>query len=87
MDFHTWLLDVGYNRIFRMWKYKRMFTPYEQDQKFSDESVFEDDIATHIQIKEAIVLPDKDILIGYHTMGFDDVIMYDKLSEIYLEYC
>ena len=39
-DIHTWLSDVGGERVFRMWVFKKMFTPYEQDEKFSDESVY-----------------------------------------------
>ena len=87
-DFNTWLLDYGYNRIFRMWKYKRMFTPYQQQKAFSDESQYVDDVATFIKIKEAIELPDGDIMIGYVFCEpeISEYMEYVRLSEIDLAY-
>ena len=38
-DLETFIHDIGEDTIFRMYKYRRLFTPYEQDKKFSDESV------------------------------------------------
>lgn len=92
-DLQTWLLDVGFDRIFRMWEYKRMFTPYEQQQAFVHESCYVDDHAQLIKIKEVIELPDKDVLIGFQ-MIFDDEdleldnppLYYKKLSQIELSY-
>ena len=37
-DFENWLLDYG-DRLYRYLVYKKMFTPYEQQQAFEDESV------------------------------------------------
>lgn len=92
-DFETWLHDVGYDRIFRVWKYKRMFTPYEQKEAFSDESIYEDDICDYIKIREAIELPDGDILLGLQTIedssDLEDenlYLTYCKLSQIELAY-
>ena len=90
-DIHTWLSDVGQERVFRMWIFKKMFTPYEQDEKFSDESVYVDDICKYVMIKELIELPDGDLLIGFQDT--DDIdsdnlyLKYYKLSEIRLDYC
>ena len=65
------------------------------DKKFEDESLYIDNYFRHIQIKEAIELPDKDILIGfreiYDSESFErqwdeSVIYYKKLSEIELTY-
>ena len=90
-DIHTWLSDVGEERVFRMWVFKKMFTPYEQDEKFSDESVYVDDICKYVMIKELIELPDGDLLIGFQDT--DDIdsdnlyLKYYKLSEIRLDYC
>lgn len=87
-DIHTWLSDVGEERVFRMWVFKRMFTPYEQDEKFSDESVYEDDTCKFVMIKEIIELADGDYLIGFQDADRDDLyIEYYKLSEIRLDYC
>ena len=86
-DIHTWLSDVGEERVFRMWIFKKMFTPYEQDEKFSDESVYEDDICKYVMIKELIELPDGDLLIGVQDADNDNLYLeYYKLSEIRLDY-
>lgn len=88
MDFETWLLDYGYDRIFRMWKYKKMFTPYEQQKAFFDESRYEDTHAKLVKIKEVAELPDGDLWIGFVEVdeGVALYTTYAKLSEISLEY-
>ena len=87
-DIHTWLSDVGEERVFRMWVFKKMFTPYEQDEKFSDESVYVDDTCNLVMIKELIELPDGDLLIGFQDTDSDNLYLeYYKLSEIRLDYC
>ena len=40
-NFETWLLNYG-DRIYSYLIYKKMFTPYEQQEAFSDESIYED---------------------------------------------
>ena len=86
-DIHTWLSDVGEERVFRMWVFKKMFTPYEQDKKFSDESVYEDDVCKYVMIKELIELPDGDLFIGFQDADNDNLYLeYYKLSEIRLDY-
>lgn len=86
-DIHTWLSDVGEERVFRMWVFKKMFTPYEQDEKFSDESVYIDDTCKFVMIKEIIELPDGDLLIGFQDTDSDiEYLEYLKLSEIRLDY-
>lgn len=96
-DFETWLHDFGYEHIFRMLEIRRpgQYTHYEMDKKFVDQSLYVDYHFRHIQIKEAIELPDKDILIGfreiYDSESFEkdwseSVIYYKKLSEIELSY-
>lgn len=96
-DFDTWLLDVGYDRIFRMNEFRKPgdWTPYEMDKKFLDESRFVDDISQCVIIKEVVELPDKDILLGLQFVDpYEDlektkskvIIEYFKLSEIRLSY-
>ena len=90
-DIHTWLSDVGEERVLRMWIFKKMFTPYEQDEKFLDESVYVDDTCKFVMIKELIELPDGDLLIGFQEADDTDsdnlYLEYYKLSEIRLDYC
>ena len=86
-DIHTWLSDEAEDRVFRMWIFKRMFTPYEQEEKFSDESVYEDDTCKFVMIKEIIELADGDYLIGFQDVDSDNLYLeYYKLSEIRLDY-
>ena len=80
--------------IFRYWVYKRLFTPYEQDNKFEDESIFEDALCEIAYIKECISLPNGDFLLGFIPVEYIEdpdihyqLIDYYKLSEIRLMYC
>ena len=87
-DFETWLHDYG-DRLYRYLVYKRMFTPYEQQHAFEDESVYEDTHYELCQIAEAIDLGG-DWLLGLKTIGDDGkiygMIHYHKLSEIRLAF-
>lgn len=90
-DFTTWLLDND-DRPYRYWAYKRMFTPEEQDAKYSDQSCFASDTCDIGYIVEAVELPDGDVLLGFEPADligteFAGSIHYYKLSEIRLEYC
>lgn len=84
-SFAEYLKSLPPNTIFRLWEYKRMFTPYEQEQKFIDESPYVDDECDHIRILDVIALPDGDLLLAT-TGAYDDgtYISYYKLSEISL---
>ena len=91
-DFETLLLDNS-GRIYRYWTYKRMFTPLEQDMKYIDQSCYEIDTCSYGIIKEAVELPDGDILLGFidpyteaDSIAYGD-IDYHKLSEILLNHC
>ena len=85
---HLGMFLASEERVFRMWVFKKMFTPYEQDEKFSDESVYEDDVCKFVMIKELIELPDGDLLIGFQDADSDNLYLeYYKLSEIRLDYC
>ena len=98
-DFETWMLDVGMDRTFQMLEYRRPgdWTPRELESKYIDQSQYVDDRYTYIKIKEAIELPDGDILIGYIDVtdsewdgGFDEdkaVINYRKLSQLEICWC
>lgn len=94
-DFETWFLDAGYDRIFRMLEYRRIgdWTPYEKEQKFTDESQFKDNHYQFVKIKEVIELPDGDVLLGLaFVIDWEDLenenlwINYRKLSQIELAY-
>lgn len=87
-------LEKNKDRIFRFWVYKRIFTPLEQEQKYIDQGEYEDYHAKLGIIREVILLPDNDLLLGFYIPGTEtadeeDEFMhldYYKLSEIRMEY-
>ena len=87
-DMATMLSNYS-NRIYRFLVYKKLFTPYEQEQKFTDESQFED---THYRfglIEEAIELGSGEWLLGLREVVDCEVcryISYFKLEDIQLSY-
>lgn len=84
-SFGEYLQSLPPNTIFRLWEYKRMFTPYEQAEKFSDESLYVNDECDHVRILDVIALPDGDLLLATtYAYGDGKYISYYKLSEISL---
>ena len=96
-DFDTFVLD-NQDKIFRYYKYVRVWTPFELDKKYSDESIFENDgYAEFAYIRQAIELPDGDVLLKleithspeddmlYQDEDNDRIYKYEKLSDIVLE--
>lgn len=84
-SFGEYLQSLPPNTIFRLWEYKRMFTPYEQAEKFSDESLYTNDECDHVRILDVIALPDGDLLLATtYAYGDGKYISYYKLSEISL---
>ena len=87
-DMETWFCDNS-DRIYRFVVYKKLFTPYEQDKKFMDESQFED---THYRfgfIEEAVDIGSGEWLLGFREIIEGDVldrINYFKLSDIQLSF-
>lgn len=85
-DMETWFSD-NRDRIYRFMVYKKLFTPYEQEHKFMDESQFED---THYRmgfIEEEVELGNGDWLLGFREVIDGEVcsyIHYYRLSDIQL---
>lgn len=42
-DLKTWIHDEGEDMLFNVYVKRHIFTPYEQEQKFSDESCEEEE--------------------------------------------
>lgn len=79
--------------IFMFWVYRKVYTPYEQQQAFMDESVFEDNNSNFGFAVECISLGNGDFLIGFRTVAdpdeigvqsYNGPIEYYRLSEIRL---
>ena len=95
LNFEEWLQKYSGNRIYRMLKLRRIgdYTPYEQDKKFVDTDQYYDCHYKMVKIREAIKLPDNDILLGLEDADETDldenspkVMDYLKLSQIELSY-
>lgn len=83
-SFSEYLNTLPENTVFRIWEYKKMFTPYEQDEKFLDQSIYENGLAQHVIIDDVIELPDGDLLLAVHDWEYDkaEYTDYYKLSNI-----
>lgn len=87
-------LEKNKDRIFRFWVYKRIFTPLEMEQKYIDQGEFEECRAKLGIIREIIILPDDDLLLGFYIPSTETAdeedeyrhLDYYKLSEIRMEY-
>lgn len=87
-DLETWLLDEG-DKLYRFLVYKRLFTPYEQNHAFMDESVYEDHHYSLCRIEQAIDLGGGEWLLGLRQVDEDsgedyEMVEYYRLSEIRL---
>ena len=91
-DFETWYRDVGSDRLFRFLIYRRMFTPYEWEEKFMDDTEFDSVHYTFGYIEEAIDLGHGEWLLGIREVFPDeeehvgDTVTYYRLSEIRLAF-
>ena len=90
-DLETFLLDNG-ERLFRFLVYKRLFTPYEQEHRFMDQSEYEETTYRYGFIRESVSLGNGDYLIGIQEV-FDELpeadaarVEYFRLSELRLAY-
>lgn len=85
-SFGEYLKSLPPDTIFRIWERKNIFTPYEWNEKFSDQSLYKNDECTFKVIKDIIELPDGDLLLATHNWSDKEanMIYYFKLSEIEL---
>lgn len=58
------LADKYYGKVMRMWHIKKMFTPYEQDKKFIDQTVYDDNVAESVFITGFYKIGDR-VLVEY----------------------
>lgn len=81
-------------RIYRYWVYRHGYTPYEQKQCYSDESLFEETHARLGVLCEVIPLSGGDALLGFAEFVEDTseivsenrAITYYRLSDIRITY-
>lgn len=83
MTFSEYLKSLPPNTIFRLWELKPMFTPYEQEIKSEFQSIYKDETCKKVYIRDAIELPDGDILMAVQDCEIEqEYIEYFKLSQI-----
>ena len=86
-DMETWLLDNG-DRVFDFCVYRRLFTPYEVEQAYIDETETGDSHRGYIE--EAIDLGGGEWFLGIREVFCDNnvsqSVRYYRLSEIRLSY-
>lgn len=78
IDLETWISDNS-DKFYSVKKYMKVYTPYEYDKKYSDETRYEWEKTC--KIKEAIEIPN-DVLLGLQEY-FDN---YVTLSDNTIEY-
>ena len=95
-DFFTFMRDEGFDKIFVYWVYRKpgAYTPYEQDKKFMDETIYEDSHGETAYIKHVIPLnkDETDFLLGFvhvyeedsYEIDEDAPVWYHKLSDVKL---
>lgn len=71
-------MDTVSGKVVRMWKYKRMFTPLEQEKKYVDQSEFVDDVCDNVFITGIFEVFGK-VLIRYCPVDFADFDENGKL--------
>lgn len=81
--------EVHEGDVFMFWVYRRLFTPYEQQEAFMDESYFEDAHAQSGRLVECVPLGERsDYLLGFQIADEDgialDYLEYYRLSELRL---
>ena len=75
-------LELHKDDCFRYWVHKFIFTPYEVEEKFENQSCLEDDECMYGYIVDHVVLPDNDVMIGLSESKDGGYISYYKLSAI-----
>ena len=83
-SFGEYLKTLPPTTVFRLWEKKQIFTPYEWEQKFTDQSLYENDICLYVCISDVIELPDGDLLLVTYDPALESYLTYYKLSEISL---
>lgn len=83
----TFIMD-NENVIFSISVYKRLFTPYEEDKKFSDESIFQDSfdckLISAIDTGGDILLKVRRCWEEYDELVFSNMYEYYSLMDIKL---
>lgn len=88
-NFKEWY-EANRDNVFRYVVFKKMFTPYEVQSAFMDESIYESDMYSFCKIEEVVDLKNGEWLLGLYSIEEDSFepygeVKFYKLSEIRLE--
>ncbi len=78
-DWETFMLDFHDEKILRVYRYKKAFTPYEQDRKFVDERIM-DEIGDYM-LNSSIELPNGDLIVGMKRVYVNEQTIDGKFVE------
>ena len=81
-SFAEYLATLPSDTVFRLWEKKFVFTPYEHEKKFVDQSVYENETCEFVVIKDVINLPDGDLLLATESIDCKGYTDYFKLSGV-----
>lgn len=79
-NFADWA-DKYSHQILRMWKYKKVWTPWEQENCDELVSEYVQDTCDYIVIREIVTFPNGEIMIGYEPNEGEEVT--DEFNAIY----
>ena len=80
-DFETYLHDEGSDRIFKVLRRRKIFTPFEQEKKYVDEDEYTSVYDT-CTIESVIALPN-DFLIGLRDIYVEtNTVNHEYISDI-----
>lgn len=78
-DWETFMLDFHDEKILRVYRYKKVFTPHEQDKKYIDERIM-DEIGDYV-LNSSIELPNGDLLVGMKRVYVNEEIIDHQFVE------
>ena len=78
-DWETFMLDFSDEKILRVYRHKKVFTPHEQDKKYIDERIM-DEIGDY-RLNSSIELPNGDLLVGMRPVYVNEEIIDHQFVE------
>lgn len=78
-DWETFIHDYNDEKIFKVSRYKKIYTPFEQEKKYIDEITM--DYLGDYMLNSSIELPNKELLVGMIRVYVDEKTIDGKIVE------
>lgn len=78
-DWETFMLDFHDEKILRVYRYKKVFTPHEQAKQYIDERIM-DEIGDYM-LNSSIELPNGDLIVGMKRVYVNEEIIDHQFVE------